>query len=186
MALELNGTTGVSLVQDGVVATADLADNAVTSAKLFSGFANGVSEFDLYYLDTDVTTNNTDLSSWTRIHKSGTGITNSSAEFTFPSTGLYLVSWHCAFISGGNDGSIMVYGSLSTNGGSSYADYGYCRTGQVDQISCHASTQQPINVTNTSNFKFKLYTSSFAAGTYVIGGAVKDTIISFIRIGDSV
>ena len=36
MALELNGTTGVSLVQDGVVATADLADGAVTAAKLNS------------------------------------------------------------------------------------------------------------------------------------------------------
>jgi hypothetical protein len=34
MALELNGTTGVSLVQDGVVATADLADSAITTAKL--------------------------------------------------------------------------------------------------------------------------------------------------------
>ncbi len=34
MALELHGTTGVSLVQDGVVATADLADSAVTTAKL--------------------------------------------------------------------------------------------------------------------------------------------------------
>jgi hypothetical protein len=34
MALELNGTTGVSLVQDGVVATADIADGAVTDAKI--------------------------------------------------------------------------------------------------------------------------------------------------------
>ena len=34
MALELHGTTGVSLVQDGVVATADLADSAITTAKL--------------------------------------------------------------------------------------------------------------------------------------------------------
>ena len=177
MALELNGTTGVSLVQDGVVTAADLAAGAVTQ---------GITEFDLYYLDTDVSTSNTDLTSWTRIHKSGTGITNSGAQFTFPSTGLYLVSWHCAFISGGNDGSIMVYGSLSTDGGSNFGDYGYCRTGQSDPISCHASTQQTINVTNSSNFIFKLYTSSFSAGTYVIGGPVKDTIISFIRIGDSV
>ena len=34
MSLELNGTTGVSLVQDGVVVTADLADSAITTAKL--------------------------------------------------------------------------------------------------------------------------------------------------------
>jgi len=34
MALELNGTTGVSLVQDGVVTAADLASGAITSAAL--------------------------------------------------------------------------------------------------------------------------------------------------------
>ena len=37
MALELNGTTGVSLVQDGVVTAADLASGAITSAALPSG-----------------------------------------------------------------------------------------------------------------------------------------------------
>jgi len=158
MALELNGTTGVSLVQDGVVTAADLA----------SDVTQGITEFDLYYLDTDVTTNATDLSSWTRVHNSGTGITNSGALFTFPSTGLYLVSWHCSFISGGNDGSIMIYGSLSTDGGSNYGDYGYARTGESNAISCAASAQQTINVTNTSNFIFKLYSSSFSALNNVV------------------
>jgi hypothetical protein len=37
MALELNGTTGVSLVQDGVVTAADLASGAITAAALPSG-----------------------------------------------------------------------------------------------------------------------------------------------------
>ena len=37
MALELNGTTGVSLVQDGVVTAADLASSAITSAALPAG-----------------------------------------------------------------------------------------------------------------------------------------------------
>jgi len=37
MALELNGTTGVSLVQDGVVTAADLAAGAITSSALPEG-----------------------------------------------------------------------------------------------------------------------------------------------------
>jgi len=37
MALELNGTTGVSLVQDGVVTSAKIADGAVAAADLASG-----------------------------------------------------------------------------------------------------------------------------------------------------
>jgi len=36
MALELNGTTGVSLVQDGVIQTTDIDDGAVTTAKIAS------------------------------------------------------------------------------------------------------------------------------------------------------
>lgn len=37
MALELNGTTGVSLVQDGVVTAADLASGAITASALPTG-----------------------------------------------------------------------------------------------------------------------------------------------------
>jgi len=37
MALELNGTTGVSLLQDGVVTAADLASGAITSGALPAG-----------------------------------------------------------------------------------------------------------------------------------------------------
>lgn len=37
MALELHGTTGVSLVQDGVVTAADLASGAITSSALPAG-----------------------------------------------------------------------------------------------------------------------------------------------------
>ena len=34
MSTEINGSTGVSLVQDGVIVTADMADDAVTTAKI--------------------------------------------------------------------------------------------------------------------------------------------------------
>jgi hypothetical protein len=44
MALELNGTTGVSLVQDGIITAADLADSAVTTAKLDSDVNSGVAK----------------------------------------------------------------------------------------------------------------------------------------------
>ena len=37
MALELNGTTGVSLVQDGIITAADLASGAITSSALPAG-----------------------------------------------------------------------------------------------------------------------------------------------------
>jgi len=41
MAVTIDGTTGVSLVQDGVIQTADLADDAVTAAKVAAGAVTG-------------------------------------------------------------------------------------------------------------------------------------------------
>jgi microcystin-dependent protein len=42
MALELNGTTGVSLVQDGVVTSAKIADGTIAAGDLDSSLSNSV------------------------------------------------------------------------------------------------------------------------------------------------
>jgi len=58
MALELNGTTGVSLVQDGVVTAADLASDAITSAALPAGSVLQVVQ-DTYLSQVTTTAGNT-------------------------------------------------------------------------------------------------------------------------------
>lgn len=101
MAVTIDGTTGVSLVQDGVIATADLAANSVTSAKLFSGFKNGVTEAQQWRLNTTVTVTSTEsfLTAWEVVDNSfyqttGTGLSLSGSVFSFPSTGIYQIIFH--------------------------------------------------------------------------------------------
>ena len=84
----------------GSVNTTQLASNAVTSAKMFSTFKNGITMADQFRLSSslsnpgnvDITTNFERPDDAT-FNKIGTGMTESSGIFTFPETGLYLVSW---------------------------------------------------------------------------------------------
>ena len=110
MALVLNGqanTIGglaVGGLPDGSIATADLADNAVTADKS-SGL--GINEYDRWRITSTFTGASDPLSSnWERndnagFEKIGTGMTQSSGVFTFPSTGKWLITfasygWHTA------------------------------------------------------------------------------------------
>ena len=88
MALELNGTTGVSLVQDGVVATADLADSAITTAKLAD------TSITTAKLDSDV--NSGVAKAWVNFNGTGTVAIRGSfnvSSITDNSTGLYTVNF---------------------------------------------------------------------------------------------
>lgn len=62
MALELNGTTGVSLVQDGVVTAADLASGAITSDALPAGSVLQVVQSTSTPFDTTTSTSFVDTS----------------------------------------------------------------------------------------------------------------------------
>jgi hypothetical protein len=100
------GTGLITTPADGTVTTAKIGSGAVTtaklltSAKMFSGFANGITMADQWRLttttnsgsDADITTNweRADNDNWSGI---GTGLTESSGIFSFPQTGIYLINF---------------------------------------------------------------------------------------------
>ena len=105
MALTLNGSNNtiaglaVGGLPDGIVDTDMIAASAVTAAKS-SGLAttNGITEFDMWRVNSDFTqAADVDISAnWERVdtdfEKIGTGLTESSGIFTFPSTGKWLIN----------------------------------------------------------------------------------------------
>ncbi len=111
MAITINGNgtiTGISVggLPDGIVdtdmiatnavATAKIADNAVTSAK--SSGLGGLTMADQWRVQGDHgETDDTTLTHWERNDSNfaqiGTGMTESSGVFTFPSTGIYRIDW---------------------------------------------------------------------------------------------
>ena len=171
------------------VGTSQLADGAVTSNKL-SGVTQGITMADQFRLTADLAnpgaadiTANLERVDTNGFAKIGTGMTESSGIFTFPSTGLFLVRFMATvfydndymgieiFVS--TDGSNFVSADMS-NGGTTTVNGFFTLSGE-----CF------INVTNTSNFKVKFKTNSMTASTIEGDTNQTRTGFTFIRLGDS-
>jgi len=183
---------------NGSVGTAQLADSSVTSAKL-SGITQGITEADMWRLSAGISissaTTTTLGSNWERVDdatfsKIGTGMTESSGIFTFPSTGIYQIIL-----------SIGVYTSsqaaeeyfkteiLGTSNNSTYVDL----TQSSQQIADIASfdyargyTSTFFDVTDTSTHKVK-FAVFFETRDATVGGKSTETIsgVQFLRLGDT-
>ncbi len=148
---------------------------AVSGANL-TGISAGISEVDRWKLS-DGTYSNTDvLTAWTR-HSTlsgvahGTGLSHSSGIFTFPSTGVYSISFDCNLFSGNSTTrpyvGINMKGSndaFSSNNQTLMISYGNTSTaGDHDDFFISGI----YDVTNTSNNKLKFeVASSGSCGFY--------------------
>ena len=203
MAITINGTgtlTGVSVggLPDGIVDTDMLAASAVTAAKS-SGSAKGITEADQWRLSTgrnlSSTTENLDAN-WERVDNSswgqiGTGMTESSGIFTFPSTGIYLVTFNAtmysisqtqryagALISTTLDNSSYTTVATSYYNGGVSSGSGVYMCGEVKFL---------MDVTDTTQCKarFRIQTE-YASAAYVVGASGESyTYATFMRLGDT-
>ena len=184
------GTGVMTVPSDGSVTTAKLGDNAVSSAKMFSGFANGITEADQFRLTADLVnpgavdiTANLERVDDASFAKIGTGMTENSGIFTFSSTGLYYVKFVADSFY--NNDYIEVNISVSTDGTNfdltSISNSGNITVNGFTSMVCECF----INVTNTSNFKVKFSTVSMTAATLRGNTAHNETHFTFIRLGDS-
>ena len=119
--------------------------------------------------------------------KIGTGMTESSGVFTFPSTGVYQVNMQCAVV-GNADANAMVGAQVSTNSGGAFDDVALANGGEQgsgdSKITCYA--QFFVNVTNASTFQVKFLTTSMAGNSFLEGDTNQNfTCFSFVRLGDS-
>jgi hypothetical protein len=174
-----------------------ITDNTIESAKMFSGFANGITEADQWRLnatlsgvtDQYITANleRVDSTGWGKI---GTGMSESSGVFTFPSTGIWLVKYQfLSYASGTNDGFVDSQIHITTNN-SSYAEISRNYAGHPNNggnIGGQGSMcESLIDVTDTSNVKVKFYINSLLSTTTIYGATdTTGTGFSFIRLGDT-
>ena len=197
MALGINGSsntiTGLAVggLPDGVVDTDMLAANAVTAAKA-TGSAKGITELDQWYLTANQTSAG-DLTSVARASFAnsasplGTGMSQSSGVFTFPSTGKYLVILTATFslVSGDN---VYISTLVSIDGGSNYEIRNYVQdgSGAGATISGGSTSFTFLDVTSTSDIKVKFNAISITSGSAVVGDStIIRTGFTFIRIGDT-
>ena len=126
----------------------------------------------------------------TSFDKIGTGMSESSGIFTFPSTGIYQVDTFTHMYLNSNSRYNEIAIQLSTDGGSNYsviAD-GYTsisrNTGETTYA--NVSTKAIIDVTNTSNFKVSIKVTHHDTNTTVAGDSSNNNnATTFIRLGDT-
>ena len=119
----------------------------------------------------------------------GSAMTQSSGIFTFPSTGIYLVTAHGEFFHNAESRYNQLIIEVTTDN-STYAEAAKTSAGITVAESNHTynncSNQVLIDVTNTSNIKVR-FTSSVSLNATSTAGAssYNRTHFSFIRLGDT-
>jgi hypothetical protein len=167
-----------------------------TAATSIPGYGN-LTEADQWYLTADITgpATGTISSNLSRLTTGaagylGTGMSESSGIFTFPSTGYWLVqfSFLASNISAGSGDRVAVYVSATLNN-SSYvfiAEAGASLDGTAANAQGGGSAQAIIDVTDTANVKVRFQVQSFAATSVLLGDANRlRTGFSFVRLGDT-
>jgi hypothetical protein len=116
----------------------------------------------------------------------GTGLTESSGIFSFPSTGIYLIDVTAHFNVDSQDVACNL-SILTTTDNSNYGDACIVTGGNyTSQVQQSVSNRFIFDVTNTSTHKFKLNTHSVSSGSFLNGETDRNrTSITVIRLGDT-
>lgn len=156
-----------------------------------SGFG-GITEADQWRLTTNASGNHFPLNAnLSRVDKFGTGMTESSGIFTFPSTGYWWIRFQARFI---GDGDLTKYleGKIqTTTDNSSYSDASICSVASSDfgsgNIELSSSADFLFDVTNTTTHKVRFSINMHAPIFWYAHGSssVNLTSMTFIRLGDT-
>ncbi len=157
-------------------------------------FSQGITEMDQWRITSQYSgggaiTSNLERNDSPGYDKIGTGMSHSSGVFTFPSTGVWLVSMSAEFqIASDSDRAARAEISVTTNN-SSYTNYTLPGTNMYQSSgSTYGTTyaQQIIDCTDTSQVKVKFSTSVVNSSTITRGeSSVNYTYFTFIRLGDT-
>ena len=189
------GSTNTTTINLGVSGDTVNIPSGVTIAN--SGTATGfsssaLSEVDLWRVTANFTGATFVTSNWercdTNFEKIGTGMSESSGVFTFPSTGIYQVDFHMTEFQASYETTGGLKIEVSTNGGVAFASNAetYCTIASVSSATAYATGDARVilDVTNTSNFQVKFYVWNSSATVYG-SSSVNYTYATFKKLGDT-
>ena len=124
-------------------------------------------------LTTNESTSGNIVDNWERVDDAtsssiNAGMTESSGVFTFPSTGLWLVTAQVAIYLEA-DGTAGVYIQVSSNSGSDYDNCGYVVEGGDSPANQSGAMSILVNVTNASTFRYQLKADSLTSPSMIRG-----------------
>ena len=177
-------------------------DNTTTiafkSGATFSNITQGITEADTWMVTGTFqnASNGVDevkTSNWARqvaptygsFSKIGTGMSESSGIFTFPSTGIYHVTWNSFMDLSQATSAASIKIQVSNNGGSNYSTQAISGGGSDPNRGQTFNAQCFVDVTSTSNVKVRFLTNG---GTYINWFGDPNatyTYATFVRLGDT-
>ena len=166
-------------------------DTIALAGTTVTGITQGITVADSWRLTANITNTDADITAnLERDDTAGVGfigsaMTQSSGVFTFPSTGIYQITFFTSWsVSNENESYAKI---LTTINNSSYTTRGqvYASTTGGDHIKS-ASTYCFFDVTDTSNCKIKFATASMNSSCTLRGSStINDTSMVFLRLGNT-
>ena len=160
----------------------------------------GITEVDMWRVNTTTSISGGSMditANWercdTNFEKIGTGLTESSGVFTFPSTGKYLTCYDITFKTTATTAYAGIYLYLSTDGGSNFSHIVANTNTQIYSAGAlslgNASGCGVIDVTDASQFKWKLnidYQNPSSGSPAIYAHTDRNrSYIHIIRLGDT-
>ena len=176
------------IVDDGAGGT----NRKTAASRLKTYIGGGITEADQWRITanlTNLSSNAVITANWERndtdFDKIGNGMTESSGIFTFPTTGIYLVSF-AIMVNGAATNYALARIKSSTNSGTSFVTRTEAYTAMGDSSDySNASCNVMIDVTNASTFRVRFEGESQNAITYLGNTNQNNTWVNFIRLGDT-
>tara|TARA_R100000655_G_scaffold87451_1_gene127635 strand:- start:860 stop:1795 length:936 start_codon:yes stop_codon:yes gene_type:complete len=171
--------------------------NLTASSGVLNASSGGLSNYDLWQITADATDtgNPTLTANWARPSgllqggNLGTGMTQSSGIFTFPSTGYWWVHFQADFVIGSSDRFVETMINSTTDNFSSTDDL-IARSAEGNNTGATAggtaSCDVFLDITDVSNHKVKFKLDSVGSGTYANGSTGNtQTFAIFGKMGDT-
>lgn len=172
------------------------ASNFVGGGAGLTGLTAGITMADIYRLHTTLSltydTVHVITSNWERpdqsddvFDKIGTGMSQSSGIFTFPTTGIYLVTYIARLYGTSDSGANHIYLDATVNN-SDYNTVAQSASGLKSNQQMTIITQTMVDITDTSNRKLRFKVYAGGSNQQLLGNTNKnETFVTFIRLGDT-
>ena len=184
------GTFTIAAPNSNTDRTLTLPDEAGTVVTTGS-YVAGITEADIWRLTTSKSGDGDITSGLERVDTYsqgtiGTGMTESSGVFSFPSTGLYLIIATGNFNNGGNDTADLAIQATTNNSTYQTLAIGGVGLNSTTVRGQNVTINALFDVTNISNDKVKFNLSSMGSGTQANADTnTNRTHFTFIRLGDT-
>tara|TARA_X000001382_G_scaffold89528_1_gene64184 strand:- start:568 stop:1416 length:849 start_codon:yes stop_codon:yes gene_type:complete len=190
------GSVGISQlnVSDGSSGQALTTNGSGTLSFSSVASTNGITMADQWRLTTSFTGDagpigsNLERNDSTGYGSIGTGMSESSGTFSFPSTGIYKIDffWQ-GYRNAADDNQIFGEIFITTDGSSSYTSVAHALySSNYANQRLTVSTSYFFDVTNTSTHKVRFSISSNSGNNMVFGTSTYNaTFMNFIRLGDT-